>query len=115
MTRKWHKISASFILVIFLFPIFTIGIHNAFFHAASDNHNLAKHENSIKNTDISICYIHDFKYFSFENQESPKVFKSKAIWSNEFYPLEISFIKENLTSFYLLRAPPNIQIYAKLT
>ncbi len=108
MARKWYKISASFLLVIFLFPIFTIGIHNSFFHTDSDNHNLAKQGNSIKSTNFSICLIHDFKYFSFENQESLRVYKPKTIWSSDFHPLEISFIKENLTSFYLLRAPPNI-------
>ncbi len=106
MTRKRHKISASFLLVIFLFPIFTIGIHNSFFHTDSDNHNLAKQGNSIKDTNFSICLIHDFKYFSFESQESLKAHNPKAVWSSEFHPLEISYIKENLTSFYLLRAPP---------
>jgi len=101
------KILSFLLLIVFTIPILVMGIHDNFEHDHS--HSLSQNSNSsINKIDKSLCLIHNFKYYLFDNLKAEILTEIIPI-QNGFTPQIVNlFIKENIISFYLLRGPPSV-------
>jgi hypothetical protein len=105
MRKRKIYILSFFLLLVFALPIFVQGLHDTFEHDYS--HEFHKEAgSSFTNYEYEMCAIHSFKYYSYSFQkiEQPKYISS--VFSNIFSAIKNDFWKENIISFYLLRAPP---------
>lgn len=98
-------ILSYFLILVFFTPIFIEGVHDAIFHDYSHDFEFGK-ENSISTKGLSICYIHGFKYFSFEKCNSAISLTNRLFKNFVYLPYLLSLNDNNSHNYFLLRAPP---------
>jgi hypothetical protein len=99
------NILAYFLTLIFISPVVTQGLHDAFFHDYSHDFH---HSNNISLDNIShnVCFIHGFKYNTFDLNHVTDSRFLKPDKSFQYLPFIKYFFNNNSHKYFLLRAPP---------
>ena len=99
------NILTYFLIIVFISPVFIQGLHDAFFHDYSHEFHHSK-QLSFDKENHDICFIHGFKYNSFEFDPSiPDLFLQPKI-TYHYSSFKEYILNNNSHEYFLLRAPP---------
>ena len=102
------NILSFFLMFIFSYPIIIEGVHDTFYHDYSHQFEHNNDDDSISDINHLVCYIHGFKYFSFEKYGYEVDSFYNPIKNFAYLPYLLLTIDNKVHSCFLQRGPPVI-------